>query len=377
MKARVFGVALLSLAAVACGRSERPQPPPPYWVQGDVIAFPDPSARSSTIVVEPVHRGGEAGLSLTGRLVWDEDATVRVFPPVSGRVARIATDLGRTVRKGDLLAVLASPDFGQAQSDTARAEADFRTAEHNLARVRLLQERGAAARRDLEQAEADDARARAESERTRTRLRLWGGERAQDARVDEAFPLRSPVGGLVVERNLNPGQEVRSDGTTPLFVVSDPRRLWVLLDVTEKDLAAVAAGARLVVHAQAYPNREFAGSLDRLGAGLDPATRTVHARGTVANAGGLLKSEMYVTVDAETPRPSTHLVVPARAVIDENGRQFVFVEERPGRYRRTPVSLGTEREGAVPVVDGLAADARIVTEGSLLLEAAWAGGGKS
>jgi cobalt-zinc-cadmium efflux system membrane fusion protein len=86
---------------------------------------------------------------------------------------------------------------------------------------------------------------------------------------------------------------------------------------------------------------------------------------------------MYVTVDVAAPRPGARLVVPARAVIDENGRQFVFVEERPGRYRRTPVSLGAEREGAVPVVDGLAGDARIVTEGSLLLEAAWAGGGKS
>jgi membrane fusion protein, heavy metal efflux system len=370
-------VAVLALAAIACGQVERQASPPPFSVQGDVIAFSDPSPRSSTIVVEPVRRGGDGHITLTGRLVWDEDATVRVFAPVSGRVARIASDLGRHVRKGDLLAVLASPDFGQAQADTARAEADLKAADRNLARLRLLQERGAAARRDLEQAEADDERARTESERTRARLRLWGGDRAQDARVDQAFPLVSPVAGLVVERNLNPGQEVRSDGTTPLFIVSDPRRLWVLLDVTEKDLAEVSAGAHLMVHAQAYPNREFAGILDRLGAGLDPATRTVHARGTVGNDGALLKSEMYVTVDVEPPQPSARLVVPARAVIDDNGRQFVFVEERPGRYRRTPVSLGTEREGAVAVMAGLTASARIVTEGSLLLEAAWAGGRKS
>jgi len=376
MKARALGVALLALAAAACGRAERPPAPPPFWVQGEVIAFSDPSARSSTIVVEPVRRGGDAHVTLTGRLVWDDDATVRVFPPVSGRVVRIASDLGRQVRKGELLAVLASPDFGQAQADSARAAADLRTADRNLARQRLLQERGAAARRDLEQAEADDERARAESERARARLRLWSGE-GESKSVDQAFPLTSPVAGLVVERNLNPGQEVRTDGTTPLFVVSDPRRLWVLLDVTERDLADVGAGARLVVHAQAYPGREFTGSLDRLGAGLDPATRTVHARGSVVNDGGLLKSEMYVTVDVAAPRPGARFVVPTRAVIDDNGRQFVFVEERPGRYRRTAVTLGAEREGTVPVMAGLEGNARIVTQGSLLLEAAWAAAPKS
>lgn len=377
MKANLLAVSVLVLAAIACGEGERPPVPPPFRVQDDVIAFSDPSTRSSTIVVEPVRRGGDGHVTLTGRLVWDEDATVRVFPPVSGRVVRIASDLGRDVRKGDLLAVLASPDFGQAQADTARAEADLRSAERNLLRVRLLQERGAAARRDLEQAEADDERARAESERTRARLTLWGGERAQAARVDQAFPLVSAVAGLVVERSLNPGQEVRADGTTPLFVVSDPRRLWVLLDVTDNDLPDITARARLAVHAPAYPDREFAGILERLGAGLDPATRTVHARGSVANDGGLLKSEMYVTVDVDTPRPGARLVLPAHAVIDEKGRHFVFVEERPGRYRRTAVSLGPERAGSVPVVAGLASDARIVTEGSLLLEAAWAAGRKS
>src|SRR5262249_48007667 len=159
------------------------------------------------------------------------------------------------VRKGDLLAVIASPDFGQAQSDRARAEADLRAADRNLSRLRLLLERGAAARRDFEQAEADDERARAEAERTDARLELGGGAHAASARVDQAFPLVSPVAGLVVERNLNPGQEVRSDAGTPLFVVSDPRRLWVLLDVTEKDLGDVETGARLTLHAQAYPDR--------------------------------------------------------------------------------------------------------------------------
>jgi len=359
-------VAILLVGCQARGRAAEPAP---YHLEGDVVAFADPAAESA-LAVEPLARAEDDHVSVTGRVVWDEDATVRIFSPVSGRVARIAADLGTSVRPGAVLAVLASPDFGQAQAEAARAQADLQAAERTVARARLLYERGATPRKDLEQAEAENARAKAEAERTQARLRLWGG-RPRAAVVDESFPVTSPVRGRVVERNLNPGQEVRSDATTPLFVISDPSRLWVLLDVTEKDLGEILPGADLTIRTPAYPDRPFPGRLDRLSAALDPATRTARARGRVPNPEGLLKAEMYVTVDvirSATPR----LMLPARAVIQDGGHRYVFVQERPGRYRRVAVSAGPEREGAVPVLSGLEESARVVTQGSLLLEAAWA-----
>lgn len=367
---RPVAVALAVLVA-GCRAPGKAAEAPPYRVERDVVAFTDPAAQSAAVVVQPVALSEDDHVSVTGRLVWDEDATVRVFSPVSGRVARIAADLGTRVGPGSVLAILASPDFGQAQAEAARAEADLQAAERTIARVRLLYERGAAPRKDMEQAEAETARARAEAERTRARLRLWGG-RPQAATVDQSFPLTSPVRGMVVERNLNPGQEVRSDASTPLFAISDPHRLWALLDVTERDLPEVFPGSDLLIRTPAYPERSFPGSLDRLGAALDPATRTARARGRVRNPEGLLKAEMYVTVEILRPASSHRLVLPARAVIQDGGARYVFVEERPGRYRRVAVSVGPEREGAVPVLSGLADSARVVTQGSLLLEGAWA-----
>ena len=364
-------LASLALAALlgGCQARGRAAEPAPYHFEGDVVAFADPAAPAA-LAVEPLARADDDHVSVTGRLVWDDDATARIFSPVSGRVARIAADLGTSVAPGSVLAVLASPDFGQAQAECARAEADLQAAERTVARARLLYERGATPRKDVEQAEAEASRAKAESERTQARLRLWGG-RPHSAVVDESFPLASPVRGRVVERNLNPGQEVRPDASTPLFVISDPSRLWVLLDVTEKELGDIVPGADLTIRTPAYPDRSFPGRLDRMSAALDPATRTARARGRVRNPDGLLKAEMYVTVDvirSAAPR----LMLPARAVIQDGGRRYVFVEERPGRYRRVAVSAGPEREGAVPVLGGLDESARVVTQGSLLLEAAWA-----
>jgi cobalt-zinc-cadmium efflux system membrane fusion protein len=360
------------MALGGCTRRADPAPKPAFRVEGDAVVFDDASAEAATVRVAAVSRATDDHADVTGRLVWDEDATVRVFPPVAGRVARIARDFGSPVVRGELLAELSSPDFGQTQSDAARADSDLRAAERTFERVSQVYERGGASRKDRDQAEADLERARAEAERTRRRLELWGGAADRPGRVDQDLLLRSPVAGVVVERNLNPGQEVRPDAANPLFVISDPHHLWVLLDVTERDLPDVVPGARIVVRSPAFPGRTFEGVLDTLGAGLDPATRTVRARGKVANPDRLLRAEMYVTVEVAKREEARRLLVPARAVLQDREQRFVFVEESKSRYRRTPVQVGPEREGTVPVVSGLPDAARIVVEGELLLEAAWA-----
>ncbi len=370
MSRRLLAALPIALLVGGCHNAAPAADAPAFRVEGDVVLFRDEGARAAAIRVEPVSRSGDGHTTLTGRLAWDEDATVRIFSPVSGRVERIEADLGTRVAKGARLAVLSSPDFGQAQSDAARARADLEAARRTLDRARALLERGAAPRKAVEEAEAETARAQAEAERTSARLALWGGASEASRTVDQRYCVQSPMSGIVVERNLNPGQEVRSDSTSPLFVISDPRRLWVLLDVTEKDLADVAPGAAIVVHSPAYPDRTFPGTLDVMGAALDPATRTVRARGKLQSPDQLLKAEMYVSVDVLERRASRSLVVPSRAVLAEGGKRFLFVEETPGRYRRMEVQAGPEREGVVPILGGVAETARVVTEGSLLLEAA-------
>ena len=371
-KKQNFVPLILAAALSACARTARSVDPPSYRVEGDLVVFAD-GRRPAGLSLEPVRLAGNDHLTVTGRLVWDEDTTVRVFPPVSGRVVSIRADVGMRIAAGQTLAILASPDFGQAQSDAARTAADLRAADRALERIRQLFEHGAASRKDLDQAEADRERARAEAARTRARLNLWGGPAAAPGTVDQSFGLTSPVTGLVVERALNPGQEVRADATTPLFVVSDPKTLWILLDVTEGDLPSVASGAALRVHSAAWPGRAFPGRLEVVGASLDPTTRKVRARGRVENAESLLKGEMYVTVDVLKTAAASRMVLPAYAVIRDH-QTVVFVEEAPGRYRRMPVSLGAEREGVVTVLSGVQDSSWLVTQGILLLEAAWAEG---
>ncbi|PYM10085.1 MAG: efflux transporter periplasmic adaptor subunit, partial [Verrucomicrobia bacterium] len=332
-------VLMLSGFLSGCHSSaEKSSAAPEPRVEGDKVILPEGSPQTGSLAICRVEVCEDSTIHLNGRLVWDDEATVRVFTPFAGRVTKICADIGQTVKQHDTLAMIASADFGQTQADARRAESDFRLAERTLARVRELYEHGAVPKKDLEAGEADFARAQSEKTRTAGRLSLYGG--STDT-IDQVCPLKSPLDGVVVERNLNPGQEVRPDQMlanapqffSPLFVVTDPTRMWVLLDVSDKDLPHVRRDDRIRIHVQAFPDRVFDGRIEVISDYLDPTTRTDKVRASVDNSSRLLKAEMFVTVDVSGNR-APGADVAARAVFLRGEKHYVFVEQGRGRFLR-------------------------------------------
>jgi membrane fusion protein, heavy metal efflux system len=368
MAAALLGAALLVGLAGCRPEHRAADPAGPRIEGGERIVYPENAAELASLSTAATEPAPVGTVRTTGRLAWDEDRTARVFPPLGGRVRRLLADLGRPVGKGAPLAAIESSDFGQAQADANRAATDLAVAERTLARVRELYEHAAAPKKDLEAAQADRDRAKVESERTASRLALLGGQLGGARGVDQQFVLRSPIAGVVVDRAINPGLEVRTDAQAPLFVISDPSRLWVYLDVVDQDLAAVRAGLPLTLHCNAYPQRVFGGRVEVVGDTLDPATRTVKARGAVDNPNRLLKAEMYVEVEVTDPDRRPALEVPSAAVVAEGKQRYVFVEEGRGRFGRRPVTAGAERGGKTVILAGLDRGQRVVVDGSLLLE---------
>jgi cobalt-zinc-cadmium efflux system membrane fusion protein len=333
-----------------------------------------PTQQMASVNVEPVQICKASVTHLNGRLVWDEDMTVRVFTYFGGRVIKILAEVGQRVSRGDPLAEIASPEYGQSQADARRAISDFVLAERNLTRLNDLFAHGAAAEKDVQVAEAEFARAQSEKQRTQALLAFYGGNTNT---VDQVYVLKSPLDGVIVERNLNPGQEVRADAQlanaaqffSPLFVVTDPTHLWVQFDATEQDLPQLKEGQPITVHSRAYPDESFGGRLDLVADFLDKDTRTIKVRGSLLNPQRRLKSEMFVSVDLSVPPTSTAGVdVSSKAVFCKGERRYVFLEESPGRYERREVKVGAEHDGKVLVLDGVSAGQRVVTEGCLLLD---------
>ena len=349
-----------------CKSDSPSQPIPEPTVSGDSVTFPPKSPQLEMLKLETAIERDGAANRLTGRIVWDEERTVRVFTPFAGRIETIRVKVGDRVRPGQVLATIGSPDFGQTQGELHKAEVDSALTEKSLARQRELLAHGVAAEKDVQSAEADFQRAKAELGRVRARAALYGGDSAE-----HRFPLRTPLPGVVIEKNVNPGQEVRPDQMTSnmpaLFVVTDPTRLWVQLDATEHDLGLLRPGQAVSLRTTAYPDATFTARVESITDFIDPVTRAVKVRAIVDNPERKLKGEMFVIAEIRDEKRRT-LMIPAASTFLVGAKHYAFVEQPLGQFTRVEVGVGKEVNGWVIVTSGIQAGQRIVSSGALLLE---------
>jgi cobalt-zinc-cadmium efflux system membrane fusion protein len=369
---RILNYFILATLVAGCHRQVNPDQSGEPKVSGENISFPADSPQLASLELATVESRAPASTRLSGRLIWNDDVTVRVFTPFGGRVRKITADIGQAVIKNSPLAEVESPDFGQAQADARKAEGDLKLAERSLAREQELFTHGAAAQKDLEAAE--DAQVQAEAERARAVSKIAAYGATVDS-PDEIFILQTPLAGIVVDKRVNPGQEIRPDQmlanipeiTDPLFVVSDPTRLWIQIDATELDVPRLQRGRQFTFISRAFPNETFTGRVDNVSEFIDPSTRTIKVRGSVDNPRRLLKAEMFVNVIL-SGGDTLNLSVPATAVFLKGETHFVFVQEKPGQFTRQEVAIGSEQEGRVLILNGLQAGQQVVTDGCIFLQ---------
>ena len=368
--ALLFAGALSSaLVLSACGdaadKAAQPAPMQAPILQGKQLRFPAGHPQLALLNSVPAKAATDIVAELPARLVWNEDRTQRIYPAFGGRIVAITADLGAAVKPGSPLARLASPDFGAAQSDTTKAGVDVNLARKTLARQRELFDAGIIARKDLEQTEADVARAQAEAARAQARTSLYGTAGA----VNQQLGLTSGIAGIVVERNINPGQEVRPDQSGPgnpaLFVVTDPSSLWVQIDARESDIGSLQTGTSFELMVPAYPGEVFSGKVTAASDSIDPGTRTIKVRGVVSNTDRRLKSEMLVT--ARVRESMKGVAVPAAAITLEGNRHVVFVQVEPGVFEPRRVTIGTLGNREVVLSAGLQVGEQVVSDNALLL----------
>jgi cobalt-zinc-cadmium efflux system membrane fusion protein len=132
-------------------------------------------------------------------------------------------------------------------------------------------------------------------------------------------------------------------------------------------LPLVHKGTEFTIRSKAFPGQTFRGRLDLIGDSLDATTRTVRARGSVDNTSMVLKSELYVTVEVPDVVPLS-LQVPSKAVFLRENQYYLFLETGAGHFQRHAVTVGSERDGKVAILEGLKPGQRVVTEGCLLLQ---------
>ena len=339
----------------------------PAPAQPDTVSYA-PGSPQLDMIRSQMLRGSTLplGETLSARVAYDEDRTARVGVGISGRIVAIRAAPGEMVRTGQLLAEIDSPDVGSAHADLGKARADEERKRLAFERARELGAGEGIAAKDVEASQADYLSAKAETARADQRLRSLNPRGL--AIAGQRIGLASPVSGVVTERTATPALEVNPGLATPLFVITDPHRLWLMIDVPEKLLARVKAGSVVSVESDAYPEDHFEAHIVQVGQVMDPNTRRVLARARLDNPSGKLLPEMLVRATV-LQEGGTGVRAPNSAIVDRGVYSFVFVEVRPGEFERRRVQLLTRGADSSYVGEGLAGGERVVTTGALLLEA--------
>ncbi len=335
--------------------------------ESDVLHFEANAPQLSFIKVETVEAFPEPLVEpLNGRIAYDDNHTARVYSPISGRVVKILAETGKEVKAGDGVLALDAPDYAQAATDASKADANLVRQLESYERARLLYQAKGLARKDLESAEDDWQQAQAEAARAKARLNNLSKPVAGN---EGLYVLRAPVDGVISERQVNAGSEVRPDASTPLFVISNPSHVWVNVDLPELEIDKVKVGQSVLVQVDAYPSEAFMGTVTAIAGAMDAFTRRVQVRCDLDNSGLKLKPEMYARV---TPIADDHSSLPRirnSALFTQGLYSYVFVELSPGVLQRRKVVLGLQGHDRSYVKDGLKAGERVVTSGALLLNA--------
>ncbi len=303
-----------------------------------------------------------SSVSLPGELRFDEDRTAHVVPRVAGVVESVSVNLGDQVKKGQLLAVIASQQLSEQRSELAAAEQRLRLARILFERERTLWHERISAEQDYLQAQQSLREAEIALRNAQEKTRALGG--GSDAGVGNRYELRAPFDAVVVEKHIVLGERI--DETTTVFILTDLSRVWATFSVPARELMRVTVGREVEVVADELGVRTM-GKVAHVGSLLGEQTRAATARVTLANPDGAWRPGLFVSVRVSADGRSAPVTVPVEAVQTVENAPTVFVRT-PHGFQAHPVSLGARDENRVEIRDGLKAGQQIATAGSFILK---------
>lgn len=332
---------------------------------------PPTSAADSTssYLTDSVRRiNPESELTLNGTVTFDQDNVVRVFPLVSGNVEKINASLGTYVQKGQDLAVIRSGDISNYVNDYQSDKSDLEVAQQALKNVSAQYKAGFASETDFLTARSNVKKAQEEAAKSANILKVYGGSSTSG---NPFFTVKAPITGFVVERNVNAGQDLRSDNQNPLFTISSLQQVWVMANVYEQDIPSVRMGQPVDLTVLAYPDKIFRGTISNISSVLDTQARVLKVRIVLANQAGLLKPDMFATVHvhlANTGSNRADLAVSQKAVVFDRDHYYVVIKTGKDKFEVREVQL-IKNSTRYAFIEGgnLKPGDTVLTEGSLLM----------
>jgi RND family efflux transporter MFP subunit len=297
-------------------------------------------------VEQPLRQTIAYQLDFNGDVIAIQQADI--FSKVTGNLERIYTDMGNSVKRNQLLAVIDSTELYQQVQQTA---ATYFNARINYTRNKKLYEQKLVAKQDLDNAEALMKVAQANYETARTRLSY--------ARIT------APFAGVITKRFLDEGALVATSNAT-LYTLMDLDSVKVIVSVLEKDVPQITKGKTAKIIVDAFPGKEYEGVITRMSQAIDLSTRTMAIEVGVPNKDHNLKPGMYATVTLTISEHRDAVTVPTEVILHDNNGTFVYTLQN-NTAKRTPVQLGIERNARTEILAGLSGSESVIVVGQQLV----------
>ena len=291
-------------------------------------------------------------IKLPGRLAFNAEKSKVLSARAPGRVERIYAFDGAEVNIGSPVVELYSPEFISAQQEYLLSSKMAKVLESNktmsdlLGDARITQQAAANRMRNLG---AGDGDIKAIETTGKTQGNLM---------------MRSPLKGVVVRRNVEPGSAVSSGDV--IATLADPKQLWFLGNVVEQDFRLIKPGQRMVLQVEAYPDKEFVAYANYVAPTIDRQTRALLVRADIDNTDDLLRPDMYASAKLTTGVTDA-IVVPQTAIVRIREMRYIIVKAGDEVYRRLPVKGYELNSKSFAITEGVEPGARILAEGAVLL----------
>ena len=315
----------------------------------------------SVNVIHPVSSVLSSGLALPGNTQAYVDTPI--YARTSGYLKSWHFDIGAHVRKGQLMAVIETPELDEqlqvAQADLKSAEANLNLANTTSARYQNLLTTNSVSKQETDVAVSDAAAKKAAVDASNAAVR-----RLQQLQSFEK--IYAPFDGIVTARNIDIGGLIQAgENLTPkeLFHLAAIQKIRVFVSVPEAYSTSIKSGGKATLTLDEYPDREFEGTIARNSNAIDPSTRTLNVEVDVDNPKGELLPGAYVFVHFKVPQRSSNLMIPSNTLLFRaQGLQVGVV--RDGRVHLVPVTISKDLGANVEVASGLTANDAVVLDPS-------------
>jgi cobalt-zinc-cadmium efflux system membrane fusion protein len=312
---------------------------------------------------------------IPAKVLANQDNEALVGSLVQGRVCKVFVRAGDNVKAGQELMLLEGLEIGQIKAGFLSARANLEYQKSNYERQKKLLEENVGAQKNLLESQNEYEKARAEYTAEKNRINAIGltdsevvdGKNGHsDDHGSGTLPVKSPISGIVVERNVVIGQLI--EATTTAFKIINLSSVWVDGQIYEKDAGRITIMTAADFLASSYPGEPFRGKVTYIGQVIDEKTRTITIRAEFTNPAGKLKPQMFGELKIPEGNNSTALVVPAEALIKINNADYIFIQKKDSSFEKMAVVAGAGHNEQVEILKGLKDGDKIVVKGSFYLK---------